>query len=70
MKYRIVIEQDEDGKYVSHCPTLPGCWSQGDTREEAITNIKDAISGYLASLKKHGDPVPPPITEEVIEVQS
>ena len=42
MKYRIVIEQDEDGKYVSHCPTLPGCWSQGDTREEAITNIKDA----------------------------
>jgi predicted RNase H-like HicB family nuclease len=69
MKYRIVIEQDEDGKYVSHCPTLPGCWSQGDTREEAITNIKDAISGYLASLKKHGDPVPPPITEEVIEVQ-
>lgn len=70
MKYRIVIEQDEDGKYVSHCPTLSGCWSQGDTREEAITNIKDAISGYLASLKKHGDPVPPPITEEVIEVQS
>jgi antitoxin HicB len=69
MKYRIVIEQDEDGKYVSHCPTLPGCWSQGDTREEAITNIKDAISGYLASLKKHGDPVPPPISEEVIEVQ-
>ncbi len=69
MKYRIVIEQDEDGKYVSHCPALPGCWSQGDTREEAITNIKDAISGYLASLKKHGDPVPPPISEEVIEVQ-
>ena len=58
MKYRIVIEQDEDGKYVSHCPTLPGCWSQGETREEAITNIKDAISGYLASLMKHGDPVP------------
>lgn len=69
MKYRIVVEQDEDGKYVSHCPTLPGCWSQGDTREEAVTNIKDAISGYLASLKKHGDPIPPPITEEVIEVQ-
>ena len=42
MKNGIVIEQDEDGKYVSHCPTLPGCWSQGDTREEAITNIKDA----------------------------
>lgn len=65
MKYRIVIEQDEDEKYVSHCPTLPGCWSQGDTREEAITNIKDAISGYVASLKKHGDPVPRSFAPEV-----
>jgi len=58
MKYRIIIEQDEDGKYVSHCLTLPGCWSQGNMRDEALTNIKDAISGYLASLMKHGDPVP------------
>jgi len=69
MKLRIVVEQDEDGKFVSSCPTLPGCWSQGDTRDEAIANIKDAIAGYLASLNKHGDPIPPPITEEVIEVQ-
>ena len=68
MKFRAVIEQDEDGKFVAHCPTLPGCWSQGDTREEAKRNIADAIEGYLASLKKHGDPVPPPINEEVIEV--
>jgi predicted RNase H-like HicB family nuclease len=69
MRLRITVEQDEDGKFVSSCPTLPGCWSQGDSRQEAITNIKDAITGYLASLKKHGDPIPPPITEEVIEVQ-
>lgn len=69
MKLRIVIEQDEDGIFVSNCPTLPGCWSQGDTRDEAIANIKDAISGYLASLNKHGDPIPPPISEEIIEVQ-
>lgn len=69
MRLRITVEQDEDGKFVSSCPTLPGCWSQGDTREEAITNIRDAIIGYLASLKKHGDPIPPSITEEVIEVQ-
>ena len=69
MKLRIVVEQDEDGKFVSNCPTLPGCWSQGDTRDEAIANIKDAISGYLASLNKHGDPIPPPISEEIIEVQ-
>ena len=68
MKYRILIEQDEDGKFVASCPTLPGCWSQGDTREEAKLNIADAIEGYLGSLKKHGDPIPPPITEDVIEV--
>lgn len=70
MKFRVVIEQDEDGKFVSSCPTLPGCRSQGGTRDEALKNVTDAIEGYLASLKKHGDPIPPAITEEVIEVQA
>jgi len=68
MKFRIVIEQDEDGKFVASCPTLPGCWSQGDTRDEAIHNIQDAMVGYLESLKKHGDAIPPSITEEVIDI--
>ncbi len=58
MKFRVVIEQDEDGKFVANCPTLPGCVSQGDTRDEAKRNIADAIDGYLESLAKHGDPVP------------
>ncbi len=68
MKYRIQIEQDEDGKFIASCPTLPGCWSQGDTRDEAVKNIGDAIAGYLESLRKNGDPIPPPISEEVIEI--
>ncbi|MEO0070624.1 MAG: type II toxin-antitoxin system HicB family antitoxin [candidate division WOR-3 bacterium] len=68
MKYRVIIEQDEDGIFVAQCPTLPGCVSQGKTREQALANIKDAIQGYLASLVKHNEPVPPPISEEVIEV--
>lgn len=68
MKYRIIIEQDEDGMYVVECPALPGCISQGRTREEAKTNIKDAIAGYLESLKKHDEPIPPPIEEEIVEV--
>jgi len=68
MKYRITIEQDEDGMFVAECPALPGCVSQGGTREEAIENIKDAIRGYLESLKKHNDPIPPPIEEEIVEV--
>ncbi len=59
MKFRVIIEQDEDGVFVAHCPALPGCISQGPTREEAQANIKEAITGYLESLKKHGEPIPP-----------
>lgn len=69
MLYRVVIEQDEDGVYVAECPTLPGCISQGKTRQDAVANIKDAIAGYLHSLQQHGEPIPPPITEEVVEVE-
>ena len=68
MKYRIVIEQDEDGMFVAECTALPGCISQGKTRHEALENIKDAIKGYLESLKKHNEPIPPSIEEETIEV--
>jgi predicted RNase H-like HicB family nuclease len=68
MKFRVIIEQDEDGVFVAQCPSLPGCISQGKTREEAQANIKEAITGYLQSLEKHGEPIPPPITEEIIEV--
>lgn len=68
MKFRVVIEQDEDGKVIASCPTLPGCWSQGDTRDEAKRNIADAIKGYLESLEEHGDPIPPPINEEIIDI--
>jgi predicted RNase H-like HicB family nuclease len=70
MLYRIIIEQDEDGEFVAECPTLPGCISQGHTRSEAVANIKDAIAGYLESLKKHNEPIPPSISEEFVEVPS
>jgi len=68
MKFRILILPDEDGMFVAECPTLPGCVSQGKTRAEAIRNIQDAISGYLASLRKHNEPIPPAMTEEFVEV--
>jgi predicted RNase H-like HicB family nuclease len=68
MKYRIIIEQDEDGVYVAECPTLPGCISQGVARKEAIQNSRDAIAGYLESLKNHNEPIPPSISEEIVEV--
>jgi len=68
MKYRVVIETDEDGVFVAECPALPGCISQGKTRAEALANIRDAMTGYLDSLKKHGEPLPPPISEEIVEI--
>ena len=70
VKLRILIEQDEDGIYVAECPTLPGCISQGKTRKEALENIKDAMKGYLESLKKHKEPIPPSIQEEVVEISA
>ncbi len=69
MKYRVLIEQDEDGIFVAEVPVLPGCISQGQTRKEAVENIKEAIALYLESLEAHGELVPPPITEELVEVQ-
>jgi antitoxin HicB len=70
MKYRTIIELDEDGNYTVQCPALPGCISEGKTRAEALANIKDAIGGYLASLKKHNEPIPPSIEEEMVEVSA
>jgi predicted RNase H-like HicB family nuclease len=58
MRYRILIEQDEDGVFIAECPSLPACISHGNTRKETISNIQDAIRGYLESLKKHNEPIP------------
>ena len=68
MKVRVYIEQDEDGVFVATCPSLPGCISQGYSRAEARQNIEEAITGYLESLRKHGEPIPPGIEEEVVEI--
>ena len=68
MKYRVIITQDEDGVFVAEVPSLPGCISQGMTRSEALRNVQEAIQGYIESLQKHNEPVPPPITEEIIDV--
>jgi predicted RNase H-like HicB family nuclease len=55
---QIILYPDETGYWVAECPSLPGCISQGETREAAIANIKDAIAEYIASLRDDGEPVP------------
>ena len=51
---QVVIYPGEDGYWVVECPSLPGCISQGKTREEAVANIKEAIEGYLLALETEG----------------
>ncbi len=51
MKYKIILHKSEEN-YSASCPNLPGCWSQGDTEQEAIENIKDAIQEYLAAISE------------------
>jgi predicted RNase H-like HicB family nuclease len=70
MKYRVLIEPDEDGVFVAEVPSLPGCISQGQTRAQAIENIREAIALYLESLEVHNEPIPPAITEELVEVEA
>ena len=55
VKLPVVLETDEDGWVVASCPTLPGCHSQGRTRDEALANMREAVEGYLGSMDTYGD---------------
>ncbi len=55
MKLHVVVEQDEGGYFVAEVPALPGCLSQGKTREEALANIKEAIEGWLEVMESKSD---------------
>lgn len=65
LKYTAVFEPAEEGGYVVTVPALPGCITEGDTFEEAVAMVKDAIEGYLSVLKEEGQKVPTE-TEDVI----
>lgn len=57
-RYTVILEREEDGGYHAFCPVMRGCHTQGDTLEEALANIREAIEAYLESLQKHGEAVP------------
>ncbi len=56
----IIIKPGEDGFWVAECPSLPGCISQGQSRKEAVQNIREAIEGYIEVLEEEGEPIPLP----------
>lgn len=59
MRFTIILTPDEeDGGYVAECPAIPGCISEGDTVEQALNNIKEAIEGCLESLAARNEPLP------------
>ncbi len=70
MKYTVVLQQESDGGYVVTVPALPGCVSQGDSRDEAIRNIKEAIDLYLEDVLAAGEPIPTEVGQEYVEVQA
>jgi predicted RNase H-like HicB family nuclease len=55
---QVILYKDEDGYWIVECPSLKGCISQGKSKEEALTNIKEAISGYIQALEDDGLPIP------------
>lgn len=58
MRFKIVLELQDDGGYTAYVPSLPGCVSQGDTTDEATENVKEAIQLYIESLNARGLPLP------------
>ena len=63
-----MLTVDEDGWYTAECLDLPGCISQGKTEREAIDNVQDAIKGFIASLEKHGEPIPFPKERHFVDL--
>lgn len=64
-EFEVVLQPEEEGGFSVFVPRLPGCVSQGESREEALSMVKEAIEGYLESLAAHGDPIPPVEIERV-----
>jgi predicted RNase H-like HicB family nuclease len=67
-RYTVVVERDEDGVYIASCPTLQGCYTQGETYEKAVENLKDAIRLHIEARQAVGEPVPIEVALDEVEV--
>jgi predicted RNase H-like HicB family nuclease len=70
MRYTVVLERESDGGFVVSVPALPGCVSQGDTRADALSNIREAIELYVEDCRAAGDPIPTEAGKEFIEIEA
>ena len=69
MRLPVFLERDEDGVWIASIPALPGCHSQGQSRDEALENVEEAFQAILESYRKHGEAVPLPHSVEVTELE-
>jgi len=70
MNYTVILQCESDGGFVATVPALPGCVSQGDTRDDALANIREAIEVYLEDCLATGEEVPTEAGREIVEVES
>ena len=69
MRYTVIIEQGRESGYVAYCPALKGCVSQGETKEDALKNIKEAMEVYIEALVRDGLPVPTEVGKDSVELE-
>ena len=67
-KFTIVVERDEDGLYVASVPVIQGCYTQGETYEEVVENIKDAIKLHIEARKELSEPIPMEVAIDEVRV--
>jgi antitoxin HicB len=65
LRFQVIVEQDEDGLFVAECPALAGCYSQGKTFEEALTNVREVIEMCLREAEEEGQKIDPRFPEIV-----
>jgi len=67
-RYTVIVERDEEGMYIASCPAIQGCYTQGESYEEAMENIKELIKAHIEARKEVGDPIPLETAIEEVEV--
>ena len=69
LRYTVILEEGREGGFVAICPALPGCVSQGNSRQEALGNIREAVEVYIEALLEDGLPVPVEEGRETVEIE-
>jgi predicted RNase H-like HicB family nuclease len=70
MRFTVVLEREDDGGFVASVPALPGCVSQGDTRDEAMQNVREAIEVYIEDCRESGEPIPSESGREFVDIDA